>query len=67
MPNNGRNLKNRIRNDWSKVPNENLGFGSSHTGGANMLKVDGAVEFLSEKTDSKVLEQLGHLKLNNEK
>ena len=67
MPNNGRQFRHGIRNDWSNAPNENLGFGSSHTGGANILKVDGAVEFLSGKTDSRVLEQLGQLKLKEGK
>lgn len=63
MPNNGRSPKEGIRQAWSEVSNESLGFGSTHPSGANMLMVDGSVPFLSDKTDAKVLEQLGRLRI----
>ena len=65
MPNNGRLPKHGIRNNWSDVPNESLGFGSSHISGANMLMADDSVSFLSVETDPKVLEQLGQPKFKN--
>lgn len=63
MPDNGRPLKYGIRHDWSHVANDSLGFGSSHTSGANFVLLDGSVSFLSTATDPKVLEQLGKLKV----
>ena len=36
------------------------GFGSEHPGGANMLFGDGAVKYVSEGIDLKVLQQYGH-------
>jgi hypothetical protein len=66
MPNNGRLPKHGIRKDWSHISNDSLGFGSSHHSGANMLMVDSSVQFLSDKTDPVVLEQLGRLRTKRE-
>ena len=63
MPNNGRSMNHGIRSDWNNTPNAQLGFGSTHGGGANLMVLDGSVSFMSDKTDAKVLEQLGRLKL----
>lgn len=62
MPNNGRSPANGISQDWSRVGNQSLGFGSAHTAGANIIMVDASVSFMSRDTDPKVLEQLGRLK-----
>ncbi len=45
----------------SQVDSLHVGsFGSSHTGGANFVFADGAVNFLSQNMDPKTFEQLGN-------
>ncbi len=45
----------------SQVDSLHVGsFGSSHTGGANFVYADGAVNFLSQNMDPKTFEQLGN-------
>ncbi len=47
--------------DQSEVDSLHVGgFGSSHTGGANFVFADGAVQFLSQNIDQKTFEQLGN-------
>jgi hypothetical protein len=57
-PSNHRNLELGIRRSWKGTTKGQVGYGSLHTGGANLVLSDLSVAFQSEKTDPIVLKQL---------
>lgn len=57
-PLNSRDPALGIRTNWSGSNAAQVGFGSRHGPGANMCRIDGSVQFLSDQTDTSVLRQL---------
>ncbi len=54
-----RSLKLGVRDEWASSRRGEVGYGSAHPSGALMLMGDGAIKFVDNGIDARVLEQLG--------
>jgi hypothetical protein len=54
-----RSLKLGVRDEWTRSRRGEVGYGSAHPSGALMLMGDGAIKFVDNGIDARVLEQLG--------
>ncbi len=43
-----------------------IGFGSIHSGGANIAFIDGSVKFISDQTDREVLKRMAQASTRND-
>ncbi len=64
-PTNQRDPTLGIRSSWNNAMRGSIGYGSVHSGGANVCLVDGSVKFVDEEIDPVVLKQLAQAKLPN--
>tara|TARA_R110002073_G_scaffold60209_9_gene151220 strand:+ start:427 stop:1386 length:960 start_codon:yes stop_codon:yes gene_type:complete len=61
-PDNVRSFQLGIRKNWENSERGQVGYGSTHLSGANMLMGDGSIRFIDDHIDARVLEQLGKAK-----
>ncbi len=64
-PTNQRDPDLGIRSEWKAAKRGSIGYGSLHSGGANVCLVDGSVKFADEDVDPLVLKKLAQATFSN--
>ena len=57
-PSNHRNLDLGVSKEWADAKRGSIGFGSVHSGGANICLIDGSTRFVSDRMDREVLKRI---------